>query len=587
MGTSFGVRLAVSPHDSAMSSYRLSPFVSFIESHLNPDPSRYGVFHRLSGQLVELGGTARALLQAATLGSVVSLNGEDLNRMGEDGSQIRKLIEHELLMPSDHDALSSFVDYYVVRPLQNPAVTFQSEKGERRLVGISMAERVYSPEHAKLPPIIEEMIPPAAMNIFLAADGTKRLSEIHRALQRENKSLLEDQEFRDAIELLTKPERQLIKFAPDTEALADPFQPANIVPRNFYHSSRWNQRHQEKSISDFHLEGIEDAIWEFDIVEPTVNHALRFPSQLLGGLDYASCFCDATFRPSVLPGANPGGHLEVLEVGGGTGSFAYSFIERTRTKVGSLGYHVMDLSPALAESQRRFLSNLKPAVSFIAQDATEFSLPGRQFDLIIANEVIADFPVSVVERRPSHGNAQQFAGEGAVYIEKYALSVEDAPGRFYLNTGVFRFLARAWEHLAVGGALIVSEYGSESRYPVESFHLNHSEFSIHFGHLAECARKIGFHCRLESLRDFLDIDDGKLVLNGREEHIRCLNHVFEKYGMSLPFALFSEGDFKARFGELAARIRLDPVRFLPVRSRFHYGPDIRDFLVLIMNKPAA
>jgi hypothetical protein len=116
--------------------------------------------------------------------------------------------------------------------------------------------------------------------------------------------------------------------------------------------------------------------------------------------------------------------------------------------------------------------------------------------------------------------------------------------------------------------------------------LNHSEFSIHFGHLSECAKKIGFHCRLHTLKDFLDIDDGKLALSGREEHIRCLNYVFEKYGMTLPFALFSEPDFKTRFRELATRIGLDPVRFLPVRSRYHYGPDIRDFFVLIMNKPA-
>ena len=86
---------------------------------------------------------------------------------------------------------------------------------------------------------------------------------------------------------------------------------------------------------------------------------------------------------------------------------------------------------------------------------------------------------------------------------------------------------------------------------------------------------------------FLNIDDRVKVLNGREEHIHCLNHVLEKYGMSMPFALFSKRDFKARFGELATRIRLDPVRFLRLRSNFHYGPNIGDFLVLILNKPAA
>lgn len=565
-----------------MSFYRLNPFISFIESHLYPDPSRYGVFHRLTGQVVELG-AARALLNAARHGNPVSLNGADLSRPGEDGSQIRTLIEQEFLMPDVRDPLSSFVDHYVVRPLQNPAVTFQCETGEVRLVSISMAERVYSPERENLPPIIEEPIPSVAASLLLAADGTKTLTEIHQTLQRKSKPLLEDQEFREAIEFLTKPERQLIKFAPHTGALLDPFQPANIVPRNFYHSSRWSHGQKAKSISDFHVEGIEDAIWEFDIVEPTVNHALRFPSELLGGLDYGSRFCDAALNRSVRPLRHPDKSIDVLEIGGGTGSFARSFIQRAGSGIGR--YYVMDLSPALAESQRRVLADVQPPVAFIAQDATEFDLPGRQFDLIIANEVIADFPVAVVERRLAEENAHRFAGEGASYVEEYALSVENAPDPFYVNAGVFRFLGRAWRHLAPGGTLIISEYGSESGYPVESFHLNHSEFSIHFGHVAECARKIGFDCRLETLRHFLDIDDRKPVLNGREEHIRCLNHVFEKCGMTLPFALFSERDFKSRFGELAARLRLDPVRFLPLRSNFYYGANIEEFLVMIMNKP--
>src|SRR5262249_9857026 len=135
-----------------------------------------------------------------------------------------------------------------------------------------------------------------------------------------------------------------------------------------------------------------------------------------------------------------------------------------------------------------------------------------------------------------------------------------------------------------GGLLILSEYGGESLYPVESFHLNHSEVSIHFGQVVRCARKIGFTCRLSPLTGFLGIDYRTHVLNGREEDILCLNFVFQKYGMTLPFALFSETDFRARFGDLADRIRLRPIRFLPLHSNFHYGPNLGDFFVLILEK---
>jgi len=274
----------------------------------------------------------------------------------------------------------------------------------------------------------------------------------------------------------------------------------------------------------------------------------------------------------------------VLEVGGGTGSFARSFIKRAQTKITGVSYQIMDLSPTLAENQSQVLNDIHPAVGHISQNAVEFELPGREFDLIVSNEVIADFPVAAVARKQDDGNRVHFAGAGAAFVEKYALSVDDAPDRFYLNAGVFLFLERAWMHLKPGGRLILSEYGGESLYPVESFHLNHSEFSIHFGHVAACARKIGFECRITKLQEFLGIDDLTPVLNGREEHILCLKFVFQKYGTTLPFALFSETDFEAQFGELADRVGLSPIRFLPLRSNFHYGPNLGDFFVLILKK---
>ncbi len=567
-----------------MTLYKLSPFVNFIESHLIPNASQYAVFHRLTGQLVEPTPRIRSFLSAIKVYNSFSFEDRNLSQFGPEGRQLQRLIDEWFLIPDGADLLAPFVDDLVVRPLQNPSVAYRDDSGNVLLARISMAERVYSPRSWQLPQVIEERMPPLATDLFLAADGTKTLREIYAALGKQKSLLFDDEEFRSALDFLTKPERQLIKLTQKADLLMDPFQPANIVPRNFYHSSRWpTAGAAAKSIAEFHTEGIEDAIWEFDLIEPTVNHALRFPSELLGGLDYGARFCDATLDAAALSTKK---HVRVLEIGGGTGSFARSFIERARASY-SLSYQIMDLSPALTESQRRILSDVEPAVVFTTQDATNFDLPGQMFDLIIANEVIADFPVAAVEKRLNHENAPDFSGDGAVYITKYGLSTEAAPERFYVNAGVFQALECAWKHLAPGGALIVSEYGSESRYPVESFHLNHPEFTIHFGQVTECARMIGYDCRLEKLADFLSIDDRKYVLNGREEHIQCLNHVFQKYGVNLPFALFSEADFKAKFGELVDRLQLEPVRFLPLRSNFHYGPGIYDFFVLILIKRPA
>jgi phospholipid N-methyltransferase len=567
-----------------MPSYKLSPFAAFVESRLFEAAPQYAVFHRLTGHLLEPLPPVGALLQAAKIGTPLSLDPDELNKLGEPGYQVLKLIEWELLIPPADDPWASFVNHYVNRPIQNPAISYKDGTGKVFVVSISMAELVYSPETGKLPEVIEETFPELVTKVLLAADGTKTLREIHSTVRRDSESPLDNREFVDAIEFLTKPARQLIKFAPTIEGFADPFYPANLIPRNLYHAARWAVREPDKSIGDFHLEGIDDALWEFDIIEPTVNHGLRFPTQLLSGKDYGTSFCDAVFE-NVSDAVKAGGHVEILEVGGGTGTFARSFIKQAQTKIESLSYQIMDLSPALAESQRRILTGIQPAVGYVSQDATKLSLRGRSFDLIVSNEVIADFSIAVAERHSDNQNTAQFTGDGAIYIDKYSLDCADAPERFFVNSGVFEFLERAWSHLNPGGVLVLSEYGAISHYPAESFHLNHSEYSIHFGHVAQCARKIGFECRLELLTEFLGIDEECPVLVGREEHICCLNYIFERRGRTLPFGLFSKADFENQFGDLAASLSLDPIRFLPLRNKFHYGPNLGDFFVVTLRKP--
>jgi phospholipid N-methyltransferase len=283
--------------------------------------------------------------------------------------------------------------------------------------------------------------------------------------------------------------------------------------------------------------------------------------------------------------------LEVLEVGGGTGTFARSFIEQSQSLAEGvdLNYHILDLSPTLMESQRKLLSQMLPASSYFHQNATRFSLPGRRFDLIIANEVIADFPMAVVQRRFSDeaiaDNSAEWQGTGAHYLEKYGLAIDNAPDSFWVSAGAFDFIERCFEHLSPGGAVLVSEYGAAQQYPIQAYHLNHEEFSVHFGHLAACAASVGFDCRLLTLKEFLALDDRVLVLSGREEHFLTLNHVFKKHGMSLPYAVISKKEFEKRFQTIVERIELTGFSFSPISNGYHFGPKIDDFMILIMTKP--
>ena len=530
-------------------------------------------------------------------GNKISLSEADLNNLGDVGGEIKGLIRSEFLIPEDYDPLTLFTERYVTRPVQNPALIHRSKTGEWILVRTSMEHTVYSRKRDELPLIVEETLSPLAADIFLLADGTKTLQQIFLTLRGvDGTNLLEDSEFRTAIDFLTTQERQLIKLALESDDLNDPFGTVNIVPRNLYHSDRWDRPPADEKtnrIIDFHLDGIEDAGWEFDFIEPTINHCFRFPHEALGGLDYGSRFCVSTLQTDVLPSLDHARPLNVLEVGGGTGSFAQSFIQQATRMIGAdktgLNYHILDLSPALMKNQKNILSQLLPESRHFQQDATEFDLPEHTFELILANEVIADFPMASVHRKknnePVASNGQMWQGDGVPYLEKYDLFVKDAPDSFLLNVGAFRFIERAWTHLTPGGTLIVSEYGSANRYPTRSVHLNHDEYSIHFGHLAACATRTGFECRMLSLKEFLTLDDELLVLNGREEHILCLNHVFKSYGMALPFAVISRSEFEQKYRGVAEEIGLSGYSFSPLSRKYHFGPNIEDFLVLIMNKP--
>src|SRR4029079_15822215 len=113
----------------------------------------------------------------------------------------------------------------------------------------------------------------------------------------------------------------------------------------------------------------------------------------------------STLRPEVVPLLSHSDRLEILEVGGGTGTFARSFLEQSQglaeggLRGVDLNYHILDLSPTLMESQTKLLSQMVPASRYFHQDATKFSISSHRFDLIIANEVIADSPMAVVQRR--------------------------------------------------------------------------------------------------------------------------------------------------------------------------------------------
>jgi SAM-dependent methyltransferase len=282
--------------------------------------------------------------------------------------------------------------------------------------------------------------------------------------------------------------------------------------------------------------------------------------------------------------------LSVLEVGGGTGSFALGLIKQAKALKGAnpsfpdLKYHIVELSPELMRSQQSLLQSLPAEVTHFHQDAVTFNLPDHTFDLIVSNEVIADLPTAIARRTTSR-SGQRWEGEGGAYIAEYDLPVIDAPDSFEVHKGVFDFIKRCWAHLVPGGTVILTEYAAK-KYPQLMSHLSHDEWSIQFDQLTACAKKIGFESKLIDLKEFLGVDDEVLMLDGSAEQIFCLNYVLNKFGASLPYAAISKKEFETQFGDVMDQAQLVGVTYSPLKTGFHYGPDPNQFKVLILTKPA-
>src|ERR1044072_1721189 len=112
-----------------MISYRLSPYVSFVENRLIPGLLHHGVSHRLTGEVLEPPDRIRSLLLAMQAGTALPLSDENLNSYGEDGEHLRQLIQHDFLIPDDDDPLQRFMNHYVSRPIQNPALVYRADDG--------------------------------------------------------------------------------------------------------------------------------------------------------------------------------------------------------------------------------------------------------------------------------------------------------------------------------------------------------------------------------------------------------------------------------------------------------------------------
>lgn len=353
---------------------------------------------------------------------------------------------------------------------------------------------------------------------------------------------------------------------------------------------------------DYYESEVEDAEEQFRNVETTLSHLFRDPHPLLDGGTYASRLVDAlAVRGAIGPATR-----QIVEVGGGLGSVAAGVLTTIRSDhpeiFANLAYTIVDLSPALRAKQAETLeaAGVADKVAWVAANAETHQFEPNSIDLLLSNEVVGDFtvvklsmnllgldgaddPLEVIEDWSEE--LCERLGESGRVIQSYGLPLRDAAEEFYLNVGAIQFLEQVAKGLRPGGWLYISEYGDLVKWPVPSTHLDHIEFSTHFGLLQHVARFLGLRGGVEYVQDIIQIDRDPKTLATTRSWFASMRAMLADAGIDFDKRAYTRAMFEELLGDKLPLSQIGDVRFRPVDERC-MGLSPHEFKALIAQKPA-
>jgi hypothetical protein len=539
-----------------MARWRLSRWCSFLEDTRRSKPALHGIFHRLSGAAFGISTELREMLLNVSRESFRFDEIAGILSPADKDMAWDQLVQAKILVRKSDDWMQGWHDCHVIRPRLNPAIVWQDREGNRRLVRLSDTGKCALPRQANLPALCDESLPPEFACLWDWADGSRTLSEVSRRLQASG--------LHAALEWLTEPCRQLIRLTSTAACSEGALRSSDLLCQNFVPAASPAARNDLYYGSE-----VDDARWQFDWIEPTVSHAFRFPTPAFHCRTYGQQFASAALARAILPaqarGCHATGGVRILEIGGGLGYFARDFIASAVNHLGcSIHYSIVDLSPELIRHQRETLRDSISPVTFFEQDAQNMSLPGL-YDLILANEVIADLTVDHGEFETPDANSRGKTRAASV--------------------GICRLLERLWGQMKPGATAFLSEYGSLGKGPQLVEHLNHPEFAVDYSNAIAKANDIGFRTTLFDLAEFLDVNVAEMLLTGQQEHIYCLNWILRKFKAELPYAAHAKSRFLAHVDRAIGIESLSGFSFSRLMDGLHFGPAMAQFKVLMLQKP--
>jgi len=531
-------------------------------------------------------------------------------RLPEVETFVDVLCQVKCLVPVDADELAAMADMYPVRApwafVVEPAVAAGAagliEAVQGRSTGDTPRRVVFSERQAA---------------IWRLVDGERRVRDIARRL-------IADADEPDIATAAEAAERLAMTVAEVGRVIADwtgserQWTRCSTVPVSFFAAGRRRPPHLDSTMpftrlapgepvpddpftSDgvvdlrrYHREDISDAAEQFELGETTLSYMLRVPHPALGGRTYTAALADAlAARGWFEAPVGASGELSMLEVGGGTGDFAAGMLSALSTRLGArfsgLSYRIADISPALQAAQREAVCSFAGRVECLTLDAEELPLPDASVDMLICNEVVADLRTAALQRAAPESAAGRWAegsaAEAVEVIAAYDLPVDDAPDSFWLNLGAIRFVERVAAVLRPGGRAFISEFGDLWRYPIESTHLDHPEFSIHFGHLRHVAERLGLEVDVVTVPRFIGLDPSVPVMSATRTWFRNLGWWFARRGVRVEKIAYTPAMLRELCGDAVDLNTIPSLRFAPVGDRA-LGLRPEEFKALLLRKPA-